>query len=67
MVGKINGLKMTASISFSVSIHRNEIMAAAIHEYTDWERPIQVSVSKYVEIKNMHYILCLNTDGTYSI
>lgn len=35
------------------SFHRNEIMAAAIHEYTDWERPIQVRIflSSLHEIK----------------
>ncbi|OXA46197.1 Neuroligin-4, Y-linked [Folsomia candida] len=36
---------MTSSILFSVSIHRNEIMAACLHEYTDWERPIQHPIS----------------------
>ena len=27
------------------SVHRNEILAAAIHEYTDWERPVQHPIS----------------------
>jgi len=32
------------SSSFS-SVHRNEILAAAIHEYTEWERPVQHPIS----------------------
>lgn len=27
------------------SVHRNEILAAAIHEYTEWERPVQHPIS----------------------
>lgn len=27
------------------SPHRGEILAAAIHEYTDWERPVQHPIS----------------------
>ncbi len=30
---------------FDFSPHRGEILAAAIHEYTDWERPVQHPIS----------------------
>jgi len=36
--------EITYSI-FHCSVHRNEILAAAVHEYTDWERPLQHPIS----------------------
>lgn len=36
---------LTLFFFLGYSPHRGEILAAAIHEYTDWERPVQHPIS----------------------
>jgi len=36
---------LKAFIDGFYSSYRSEILAAAIHEYTDWERPVQHPIS----------------------
>jgi len=39
-------------VCYAYSLRRSEILAAAIHEYTDWERPVQHPISVRDETLN---------------